>query len=101
MQELKSDYHYICIDFKHKIIQSTQLQTEKPQLIEKILQIEDKNLIEYLNSVLLGDKDEYQLSTEQLNIIHESRSKYLSREDKGKTWEEVKSGLLKKRDERI
>ena len=70
-------------------------------MIEKIIHIEDKNLIEYLNAILLEDKNEYQLSEEQFNIIQESRSKYLSGEDKGKTWDEVKSSLLKKRNERI
>ncbi|MFE3871786.1 hypothetical protein ACFX5F_11195 [Flavobacterium sp. ZS1P70] len=82
-------------------MQSTQLQIEKLNLIEKIIQIEDKNLIEYLNAILLEDKNEYKLSEEQLNIIQESRSKYLSGEDKGQTWDEVKSSLLKKRNERI
>ncbi|SDW87853.1 hypothetical protein [Flavobacterium degerlachei] len=82
-------------------MQSTQLQIEKLNLIEKIIHIEDENLIKYLNAILLEDKNEYQLSEEQINIIQESRSKYLSGEDKGKTWDEVKSSLLKKRDERI
>ncbi|UQD57637.1 hypothetical protein [Flavobacterium sp. K5-23] len=82
-------------------MQSTQLQIEKLNLIEKIIHIEDENLIEYLNAILLEDKNEYKLSEEQFNIIQESRSKYLSGEDKGKTWDEVKSSLLKKRDERI
>lgn len=82
-------------------MQSSQLQIEKLNLIEKIIHIEDENLIEFLNAVLLENKNEYQLSEEQFNIIQESRSKYLSGEDLGKTWEEVKIGLLKKRDEKI
>lgn len=82
-------------------MQSSQLQIEKLNLIEKIIHIDDENLIEYLNALLLEDKNEYQLSEEQFNIIEESRSRYLSGEDKGKSWDEVKASLLKKRDERI
>lgn len=83
------------------MIQSTQLQIEKLNLIEKIIQIEDENLIEYLNAMLLENTNEYKLSAEDLSIIEESRSKYLSGEDIGKSWDEVKSSLHKKRDERL
>ncbi|MBC5836317.1 hypothetical protein [Flavobacterium muglaense] len=83
------------------MIQSTQLQIEKLNLIEKIIHIEDENLIAYLNAMLLENTNEYKLSVEDLSTIEESRSKYLSSEDKGKSWDEVKSNLLKKRDERL
>lgn len=83
------------------MIQSTQLQIEKLNLIEKIIHIEDENLIAYLNAMLLENTNEYKLSAEDLSIIEESRSKYLSGEDIGKSWDEVKSSLHKKRDERL
>ncbi len=83
------------------MIQSTQLQIEKLNLIEKIIHIEDENLIAYLNAMLLENTNAYKLSVEDLSTIEESRSKYLRGEDKGKSWDEVKSSLLKKRDERL
>ena len=83
------------------MIQSTQLQIEKLNLIEKIIHIEDENLIAYLNAMLLENTNAYKLSVEDLSTIEESRSKYLRGEDKGKSWDKVKSSLLKKRDERL
>jgi hypothetical protein len=78
-------------------MQSTNLQKDKLDLIDKILHTEDQSTLDFLKNVLNDDSLEYQLSEEQKNIIRESTQNYLSGKDKGKSWEEVKSKLLSKR----
>ena len=72
-------------------MQSTNLQKDKLDLIDKILHTEDQSTLDFLKNVLNDDSLEYQLSEEQKNIIRESTQNYLSGKDKGKSWEEVKS----------
>lgn len=78
-------------------MQPTNLQKDKLDLIERIIQTEDKNTLDFLKSVLNDETLEYLLSEEQINIVRESTGNYLSGKDKGKSWEEVKSKLLSKR----
>lgn len=78
-------------------MQSTNLQKDKLDLIEKIIHTEDQSTLDFLKNVLNDDSLEYQLSEEQKNIVRESTENYLFGKDKGKSWEEVKSKLLSKR----
>ena len=78
-------------------MQPTNLQKDKLDLIEKIIHTEDQSILYFLQSVLNNESLEYQLSEEQKNIVRESTENYLSGKDKGKSWEEVKSKLLSKR----
>jgi hypothetical protein len=75
-------------------MQSTNLQKDKLDLIDKILHTEDQNTLDFLKNVLNDEPLKYQLSEEQKNIVRESTKNYLSGKDKGKSWEEVKSNLL-------
>ena len=78
-------------------MQSTNLQKDKLELIDKILHTEDQGTLDYLKNVLNDEPLEYQLTEEQKNIVRESTENFLSGKDKGKSWEEVKSNLLSKR----
>jgi hypothetical protein len=78
-------------------MQSTNLQKDKLDLIDKILHTEDQGTLDFLKNVLNDEPLEYQLTEEQKNIVRESTENYLSGKDKGKSWEEVKSKLLSKR----
>ena len=78
-------------------MQSTNLQKDKLDLIDKILHTENQSTLDFLKNVLNNEPLEYQLSEEQKNIVRESTENYLSGKDKGKSWEEVKSKLLTKR----
>ncbi len=78
-------------------MQSTNLQKDKLDLTDKILHTEDQNKLDFLKNVLNDEPLKYQLSKEQKNIVRESTKNYLSGNDKGKSWEEVKSNLLSRR----
>lgn len=78
-------------------MQSTNLQKDKLDLIDKILHTEDQNTLDFLKNVLNDEPLKYQLSEEQKNIVRESTKNYLSGKDKGKSWEGVKSNLLSRR----
>lgn len=78
-------------------MQSTNLQKDKLDLIDKILHTEDQDTLDFLKNVLNDEPFEYQLTEEKKNIVRENTENYLSGKDKGKSWEEVKSKLLSKR----
>lgn len=78
-------------------MQHSNLQKDKLDLIDKILHTEDQSTLDFLKDCLNDEPLKYQLSEEQKNIVRESTENYLSGEDKGKSWEEVKSKLLSKR----
>lgn len=78
-------------------MQSTNLQKDKLDLIDKILHTEDQGTLDFLKNALNDEPFEYQLTEEQKNIVRENTENYLSGKDKGKSWEEVKSKLLSKR----
>jgi len=78
-------------------MQSSNLQKDKLDLIEKIIHTEDQSTIDFLKDVFSDDDSEYQLTKEQQNIVRENTENYLSGKDKGKSWDEIKSKLISKR----
>ncbi|MES2240505.1 MAG: hypothetical protein V4497_09650 [Bacteroidota bacterium] len=78
-------------------MQSTNLQKDKLELIEKIIQTEDQSTIDFLKEVLRDEPLELKLTEEQQNIVRENTGNYLSGKDKGKSWDEIKSKLISKR----
>jgi len=78
-------------------MQSSNLQKDKLELIEKIIHTEDQSTIDFLKDVFSDDDSEYQLTKEQQNIVRENTENYLSGKDKGKSWDEIKSKLISKR----
>lgn len=80
-------------------MQSLNLQQQKLELIEKIIHTDDQSILDFLKSVLNDKPSEFKLSEEQQNIVRENTENYLSGKDKGKSWEEIKSKLISKRNE--
>lgn len=78
-------------------MQSLKIQNDKLRLIEKIIQSNDVAIIDYMNSFFTEGDSVYQLSEDQKHIVRENTENYISGKDKGKSWEEVKSKLLSKR----
>lgn len=78
-------------------MQSTNLQKDKLALIEKIIHTEDQSTIDFLKDVLNDEPVELKLTEEQQNIVRENTENYLSGKDKGKSWDEIKSKLISKR----
>ena len=78
-------------------MQSTNLQKDKLALIEKIIHTEDQSIIDFLKDVLNDEPIELKLTEEQQNIVRENTENYLSGKDKGKSWDEIKSKLISKR----
>lgn len=76
-------------------MQTIQFQKDKLELIEKIIHLKNAAVLENIKQLL--SSDEYELSAEQIDIVEESYAKYISGEDKGKSWEEVKSNILSKK----
>lgn len=77
------------------------IQTNKLKLIEQIIGSNDKEIIEYMIDIFEEGNLKYQLSKNELQIVEESRTKYILGEDKGKSWNEVKTSLINKRDEKF
>jgi hypothetical protein len=78
-------------------MQSTNLQKDKLELIEKIIHTEDQGTLDFLKNILNDEPVDFKLSEEQQNIVRENTENYLSGKDKGKSWEEIKSKLISKR----
>jgi len=78
-------------------MKSTHLQKDKLDLIDKIIHTEDQSTLDFLKDILCEDSSENELTEEQLNIVRENTENYLSGKDKGKSWEEIKSKLISKR----
>jgi hypothetical protein len=78
-------------------MQSSNLQKDKLELIEKIIHTEDQSTIDFLKNILNDEPVDFKLSEEQQNIVRENTENYLSGKDKGKSWEEIKSKLISKR----
>lgn len=78
-------------------MQSTNLQKDKLELIDKIIHTEDQSTLDFLKNILNDEPVEFKLSEEQKNIVRENTENYLSGKDKGKSWEEIKSKLISKR----
>lgn len=81
-------------------MQSPNLQKDKLELIEKIIHIEDKSVLDYIKSILTEDSSEYELTDEQKQIVEEATAKYYSGEEPSFTWEEVKNNARKKFNEK-
>ena len=81
-------------------METIQFQKNKLELIEQIIHCENTETIEAMKSLIDGG-NEYELSEEQLLIIKESRQQYLSGDDEGKSWNEVKTNLHNKRYEKL
>ena len=81
-------------------MQSTNLQKDKLDLIEKIIRLEDKKKLDHLKSILNDETFEYKLSDEQKLILEEATEKYYSGEEPSFTWEEVKANARKKHNEK-
>lgn len=78
-------------------MESTQIQKDKLELIEKIIHLDDEIILANIK-VLLNHRDpEYVLTEEQKNEVRESAEKYFSGEDKGRTWEEVNQRIRNKK----
>lgn len=78
-------------------MQTMNLQKDKLDLIDKILHTEDQSTLDFLKNVFDDEHLKNQLSEEQQNIVRESTENYLSGKDQGKSWEEVKTKLISKR----
>jgi len=82
-------------------MQSVQLQKDKSEIIEWIKQLEDSTIIDHIKSLMSSKgSDAYSLTAEQIIEVRERSEKYLSGEDKGFTWDEVKDRARKKLDEK-
>ncbi len=77
-------------------MQSTNLQKDKLELIEKIIHLEDKSILDSIKSILTEDSSEYELTDEQKLIVEEATAKYYSGEEPSFTWEEVKNNARKR-----
>lgn len=56
-----------------------------------------KALLIFLKSILNDEPLGFKLTEEQQNIVRENTENYLSGKDKGKSWDEIKSKLISKR----
>ena len=81
-------------------MQSTNLQKDKLELIEKIIRLEDKNTLDYIKSILTEETSEYELTNEQKLILEEATAKYYSGEEPSFTWEEIKINARKSYNEK-
>lgn len=76
-------------------MQSTNLQKDKLELIEKIIHTEDQSTLDFLKDVFSDDNSEYKLTEEQKLIVEEATAKYYSGEEPSFTWEQIKSNARK------
>lgn len=81
-------------------MQSTNLQKDKLELIEKIIHLEDKNTLDYIKSILNDETSEYELTNEQKLVLEEATEKYYSGEEPSFTWEEIKINARKSYNEK-
>ncbi|MFV5696075.1 hypothetical protein ACM55G_11640 [Flavobacterium sp. LB3P122] len=81
-------------------MQSTNLQKDKLELIEKIIHLEDQNTLDYIKSILNDETSEYELTTEQKLVLEEATEKYYSGEEPSFTWEEIKINARKSYNEK-
>ena len=78
------------------IMQTSQFQKDKLELIEQIILLNDKSTLNDLKEIFKS-KNQYKLSSEEMNVVRENTQNYLSGNDKGKSWNEVKSNIISKR----
>jgi hypothetical protein len=76
-------------------MQTVQLQKDKLGLIEWITQLEDVTVIEKLMEIMVEEETQgFILSDEQIVSLEEGAAKYISGEERGYTWEEVKEQAM-------
>ncbi len=81
-------------------MQSTNLQKDKLDLIDKIIHTEDQSKLDFLKSVFNDDTLGYELSDEQKLILEEATEKYYSGEEPSFSWNEVKANARKNYNEK-
>ena len=72
---------------------TTQFHSNKLDLIEKIIDSNDNEIIDFMNNIL-EEKHQFSLSEIQKYAVVKSTENYLSGKDKGKSWIELKESLL-------
>lgn len=80
-------------------MQSVQLQKDKLDIIEWITQLDDADTIQKIKQIMLeADSYRFALTDEQKLILEEGTEKYLSGDERGYSWDEIKnsSAQLKK-----
>lgn len=85
---------YLYLKRKTNAMQNTQMQKDKLYLIEKIIKLDDQETLKILKDIL-DDDNSYELTDEQKLMVEESYAKYISGEERGYSWEEIKSDILK------
>lgn len=81
-------------------MQQLQMQKDKLDIIEWVKHLQDSHLVEYLKQLMSSKQDDtYILTEEQKAEVRESHERYLSGEDKGFTWDEVKDRARKRLNE--
>ena len=83
---------YLYLKLKTNAMQNTQMQKDKLDLIEKIIQLEDSETLEMLKDIL-DDDNSYELTDEQKLMVEESYEKYISGEERGYSWEEIQENI--------
>jgi hypothetical protein len=81
-------------------MQTTNLQKDKLDLIEKIIHTEDQSTLDFLKNILNDENSEYELSNEQKSILEDATAKYYSGEEPSFTWEQVKINARKSHNEK-
>jgi hypothetical protein len=80
---------------------TSKFQTNKLKLIEHIITTNDREVIDYMNEIFEERNLKYQISENELQIVEESRTKYILGQDNWKTWNEVKTSLIDRRNEKF
>lgn len=81
-------------------MQSSNLQKDKLELIEKIILTDDQSTLDQIKSILNDETSEYELTAEQKLIVEEATAKYLSGEEPSFTWKQVKNNARKRFNEK-
>jgi len=81
-------------------MQSSNLQKDKLELIEKIILTDDQSTLDQIKNILNDETSEYELTAEQKLIVEEATAKYLSGEEPSFTWEQVKANARKSLNEK-
>lgn len=76
-------------------MQSTNLQKDKLDLIDKIIHTEDQSTLDFLKEVISDEHSKYELTAEQKLILEDATAKYYSGEEPSFTWEEIKTNARK------
>ncbi|OYQ38026.1 hypothetical protein CHU92_06910 [Flavobacterium cyanobacteriorum] len=79
-------------------MQPAQLQKDKLELIEWIIQLDDETVILQLKEMMHAQEvSGFTLTEEQKRMVEESALKYTSGEERGYSWEEVKQNIAERK----